>query len=146
VALAQNPANIRMPVAAADCSSRQVLDAVLPVLVDGALPHLQSQPLPGDQPIAVKIPNQNCTGCMLQVVEFMTPHAAPCFYYHCARVNVVGASGTGGGAGGGTAGGGATAGGSGTAGGGATAGGNNTAGGAPTAGGNNTAGGSSTAG
>ncbi len=148
VALAQDPAMIPAPTAAAGCASRTPPAVVAPVLLDGQLQHTQAQPFPGPQTINITVPNQNCTNCWLQVVEFMTPHAEPCFYYHCAKVNIVGGSGAGGGSG--TAGGtGATAGGSGSAGGtGATAGGTGaTAGGTgATAGGTGTAGGSGSAG
>jgi uncharacterized protein (TIGR03382 family) len=30
----------------------------------------------------------NCTNCVVQVLEFMSNHAAPCYYHHCAIVNV----------------------------------------------------------
>jgi uncharacterized protein (TIGR03382 family) len=30
----------------------------------------------------------NCTNCVVQVLEFMSNHPAPCYYHHCAIVNV----------------------------------------------------------
>jgi MYXO-CTERM domain-containing protein len=29
-----------------------------------------------------------CNNCVLQVLEYMAQHSQPCFYYHCATVNI----------------------------------------------------------
>ncbi|MET0591623.1 MAG: SCE4755 family polysaccharide monooxygenase-like protein [Polyangiaceae bacterium] len=58
-----------------------------PVLADGMLQHTQM--LTGTQTFQVKLPtNVTCTNCTLQIVEFMSSHAAPCFYYHCAKIAI----------------------------------------------------------
>jgi hypothetical protein len=59
----------------------------LPVLADGVLVHTAT--LSGTQTTQVQLPaGMTCNNCVVQVVEFMSNHAAPCFYYHCAMVNV----------------------------------------------------------
>jgi hypothetical protein len=59
-----------------------------PVLADGVLQH--AQPFRAPQSIEVTLP-ANVTGssCTLQVLEFMSDHAAPCFYYHCAKIAIL---------------------------------------------------------
>jgi len=37
----------------------------------------------GDAP-----PGMTCDHCVLQVVEFMSNHGAPCFYHHCANIKI----------------------------------------------------------
>jgi MYXO-CTERM domain-containing protein len=60
---------------------------VFPVLADGMLPHTQA--FTGQQSFQVKLPtNVTCTNCTLQIVEFMSSHGAPCFYYHCAKISI----------------------------------------------------------
>lgn len=60
---------------------------VFPVLADGALAH--TVPFSGMQSIQVTLPsNVTCTKCTLQVLEFMSDHAAPCFYHHCADISI----------------------------------------------------------
>ncbi len=61
---------------------------MLPVLGDGLLMH--STPLdPKTQTMQVMIPaGMTCTNCVLQVIQYMYPHAKPCFYWHCAMVNI----------------------------------------------------------
>jgi hypothetical protein len=29
-----------------------------------------------------------CDHCVLQIVEFMANHGAPCFYHHCANIKI----------------------------------------------------------
>jgi MYXO-CTERM domain-containing protein len=66
-----------------------------PVLADGMLQH--SQPFTGQQSFQVKLPTDvTCTACTLQIIEFMSSHAAPCFYYHCAKISIQGSPGDGG--------------------------------------------------
>ena len=62
----------------------------LPVLADGLFPHTQAQAAAGTTyETDVTLPNVPPGNYTLQVLEFMTPHAAPCFYYHCAAVQIV---------------------------------------------------------
>lgn len=61
---------------------------VLPVVADGLLKHTAA--FSGDQTVTFKLPaGFTCSNCTMQVVQYMSNHAAPCFYYHCATVNIV---------------------------------------------------------
>jgi uncharacterized protein (TIGR03382 family) len=98
----------------------------LPVLADGLLVH--TTPLNGQQTMSVQLPpGMTCDNCVLQVIEYMSNHGAPCFYYHCANIKITqngadaGPPRGGGGGGGGDAG--VNPGGAGTIGGGCNAGG-----------------------
>jgi hypothetical protein len=72
---------------------------VFPVLADGVLAHTSA--MSGAQSISVRLPTDvTCTKCTLQVVEYMSMHAAPCFYYHCADISIQGAPADGGATGG----------------------------------------------
>lgn len=73
---------------ATDCGSVPIMDPpVFPVLADGVLAH--TSPLTGVQTIEVTLPaDVTCDHCTLQVVQFMSNHGAPCFYYHCADISV----------------------------------------------------------
>jgi len=35
-------------------------------------------------------PGVTCKECVLQVIEFMSDHGAPCFYHHCANISIQG--------------------------------------------------------
>jgi hypothetical protein len=60
---------------------------MLPVLADGVLVHTSS--FSGQQSVQIPLPaGMTCTNCVVQVLEFMSNHPAPCFYHHCATVNV----------------------------------------------------------
>jgi hypothetical protein len=70
---------------------------VYPVLADGALRHTTA--LAGTQSIQVTLPaNMTCTSnCVLQVIQYMSSHGAPCFYHHCANITIAASTaGTGG--------------------------------------------------
>jgi MYXO-CTERM domain-containing protein len=72
-----------------ECGSVPIDDApALPVLADGVLVHTSR--FNGPQTVEIAIPaDATCTGCVVQVLEFMSSHGAPCFYHHCARVDVL---------------------------------------------------------
>jgi hypothetical protein len=58
-----------------------------PLLADGALVH--TVPFSEPQSIHVTLPSDvTCTRCTLQVLEFMSNHGLPCFYYHCADISI----------------------------------------------------------
>ncbi len=60
----------------------------LPLLADGLFVHTSG--FSSAQTAQVPIPaGITCTNCVVQVLEFMSNHPQPCFYYHCATVNVV---------------------------------------------------------
>jgi len=68
----------------------------LPLLADGLLVHDAMFSAP--QTMQVTLPTgMTCDHCVLQVVEFMAEHGAPCFYHHCANIKIS-ATGTDGGA------------------------------------------------
>lgn len=59
----------------------------LPVLADGVFVHTKA--FGGPQSTQIQLPaGMTCTNCVVQVLEFMSNHTAPCFYHHCAIVNV----------------------------------------------------------
>ena len=74
---------------ATDCGSTVIMDPpVFPVLADGVLPH--TSPLTGEQTIEVTLPaGVTCERCTLQVIQWMSSHGAPCFYYHCADLSIM---------------------------------------------------------
>jgi MYXO-CTERM domain-containing protein len=90
------PEPVVTPTAQDQCASAAVEpNPTLPILADDLLDH--SAPFSGTQTIMVTLPaNPPCTNCVLQVLEFMSSHGAPCFYHHCANITI-GASGGGGG-------------------------------------------------
>jgi MYXO-CTERM domain-containing protein len=61
---------------------------VFPVIADGMLEHTAA--FSGPQTFTVTLPSDvTCTSnCVLQVVEFMSNHGAPCFYHHCADITI----------------------------------------------------------
>lgn len=63
---------------------------VAPVLADGLFPHTERPTQMFEADIA--IPNINCKGCLLQVIQFMAEHARNAdgdySYHHCAIVNI----------------------------------------------------------
>jgi MYXO-CTERM domain-containing protein len=74
---------------ASDCGSVPIVtNPTLPILADGLFPDLAMGQ--GPKTVQIKLPDgMTCPNCVLQVVEFMSNHDAPCFYYHCAKVNIV---------------------------------------------------------
>jgi hypothetical protein len=65
-------------------------DATPPTLVDGLWPHTES---PSENWVTeIEIPNIDCAGCFLQIIQFMAEH--PGFreggfsYHHCAMLNI----------------------------------------------------------
>lgn len=93
VALATNdrselPAPPEVTPGATACGTVPIMDPpVFPVLADGVLPH--TAPLTGTQTFDVTLPDGvTCDHCTLQVIQFMSSHAAPCFYYHCADLSI----------------------------------------------------------
>ena len=89
------------PVGTDECGSTVIQNPpVFPVLADGMLPHTSAFSTP--QMFSFKLPaNMTCTdNCVLQVVEFMSSHGAPCFYHHCANIRIQAGGSDGGGDGG----------------------------------------------
>jgi MYXO-CTERM domain-containing protein len=70
------------------CGSTTIDDPpVFPVLADGELEH--SSPFGEPQSFQVTLPEDvECDDCTLQIMQFMSDHAAPCYYYHCATIAI----------------------------------------------------------
>jgi hypothetical protein len=70
------------------CGSTEIQDPpIFPVLADNMLPH--TEPFDGPQTFTVTLPSDvTCTRCTLQVIEYMSQHGQPCFYYHCADIAI----------------------------------------------------------
>jgi hypothetical protein len=75
------------------------------VLVDNLFPRTSATAMTFTT--KVKLPNEPCDKCTLQLIQFMTQHAQPCIYYHCADIKIVAAPGSTAGSGGQSGGGGA---------------------------------------
>jgi uncharacterized protein (TIGR03382 family) len=90
VAIAQDMAGLPAAptVNNAQCNGLQpVANPQMPVLADGLLAHTTQ--FAGTQTMQVPIPaGMTCNNCVLQVLEYMAQHGQPCFYYHCATVNI----------------------------------------------------------
>lgn len=70
------------------CASTEIMNPpVFPVIADGMLAH--AAPFDGEQSFEVTLPEDvTCDNCTLQVVQYMSSHGAPCFYYHCANISI----------------------------------------------------------
>jgi len=90
VAIAQDAAGLPAPpiVTGLNCGSAPIqANPTMPVLADGLFTNLTSAM--GEATVQVQLPaGFTCTNCVVQVLEFMSAHAEPCFYYHCARVTI----------------------------------------------------------
>lgn len=90
VAIAQDVASLPPPptVTGANCGAAAIAASpTLPILADGLFTNIT--PADGEQTAQVQLPaGYTCTNCVVQVIEFMSAQAEPCFYYHCARVNI----------------------------------------------------------
>ena len=90
VALAQDQASLpaEPPVTGTQCNSVPIeQNPTLPTLADGQLVHTTQ--FTGPQTMQVQLPvGMECTNCVVQVLEFMSSHAPPCFYHHCAMVTI----------------------------------------------------------
>ncbi len=76
---------------------------VAPTIADGLFVHATgAQNTTYDYEVTV--PTTPCPNCTLQILEFMSSHGAPCFYYHCANLNITNDPGAGGAGGAGTGG------------------------------------------
>jgi uncharacterized protein (TIGR03382 family) len=71
-----------------DCNSLPITqNPTLPLLADGLLVHTTAFTAP--QTVQVSLPaGMTCDHCVLQIQEFMQSHPVPCFYHHCATINI----------------------------------------------------------
>jgi MYXO-CTERM domain-containing protein len=76
------------PMGGDQCASTIIQDPpVFPVLADGELLH--DSPFDGPRSFEVTLPDDiECDNCTLQVIEYMSSHGGPCFYYHCATIAI----------------------------------------------------------
>jgi MYXO-CTERM domain-containing protein len=77
------------PTAGDECGSTVVQSPpVFPILADGMLEHTSAFSAP--QSFSFRLPtDMTCTSnCVLQVIEYMSSHGAPCFYHHCANITI----------------------------------------------------------
>ena len=62
-----------------------------PVLVDGLWEHYER--FTGIRETEIRVPNIDCEGCFLQIIQFMSEHPGVgeggFSYHHCARLNIV---------------------------------------------------------
>lgn len=73
--------------AKSECGSAMIAPPSANILADGLFDDLTAADPAAT--VKVKLPDGlTCKNCVLQVIEFMSDHAEPCFYYHCAKVNV----------------------------------------------------------
>jgi uncharacterized protein (TIGR03382 family) len=93
IALAANQASLPpappvTQVGADQCGMTTIdTNPTLPVLADGLLVHTTAFNTP--QTMRVQLPaGLTCDNCVLQVIEYMSNHGAPCFYYHCANIKI----------------------------------------------------------
>jgi hypothetical protein len=70
------------------CGSTEIQQPpIFPILADHVLPH--TQPFDGPRTFTVTLPTDvTCARCTLQVIEYMSSHGLPCFYYHCADISI----------------------------------------------------------
>ena len=73
-----------------DCGTLAInSNPTLPLLADGVLVHTKAFGATSPQTAMVKLPaGFTCDSCVLQVVEFMSNHGAPCFYHHCSNIKI----------------------------------------------------------
>jgi hypothetical protein len=90
VSIAQNEAGLpaEPTVTGANCGAAAInANPTLPVLADGLFTN--ATVATGPQTAMVQLPaGYKCDNCVVQVLEFMSNHATPCFYYHCAKVTI----------------------------------------------------------
>lgn len=90
VAIAQDMASLPAPptVTGANCGAAAIAaNPTLPLLADGLF--TTATVANGEQTTQIQLPaGYECTNCVVQVIEFMSAHPEPCFYYHCATVTI----------------------------------------------------------
>jgi hypothetical protein len=90
ISVAQTEAGLPPPpvVTGANCGQAAInANPTLPVLKDGVFVHTAA--FSGPQTAQIQLPaGYECQNCVVQVLEFMSQHSPPCFYHHCATVNI----------------------------------------------------------
>lgn len=93
IGIASDPSAFVTPPVTADSSSACGSTTIetnpsLPTIVDGLFPHTVAQST-GAWTTTITVPMMSCENCMLQLMQFMGQHGAPCFYYQCAALRIV---------------------------------------------------------
>lgn len=92
IGIATDPAQFVSPVpvlngGGTNCASAPIESPVVsPTLVDGLFPHTATA---SPYTTTVTVPMISCANCTLQLMQFMSSHAPPCFYYQCAKLRIV---------------------------------------------------------
>lgn len=92
ISIAPDPTQFVTPIpvltgSGTNCSSAPIQSpAVYPTLVDGLFPHTTSM---APYTTTVTVPMMSCANCTLQLMQFMSSHPPPCFYYQCAKLRIV---------------------------------------------------------
>jgi hypothetical protein len=72
-----------------DCKSATIeTTPAYPTLVDGLFPH-SNAPSGLVRTANVTVPDLACERCTLQLLQFMSAHTPPCFYFQCATLRIV---------------------------------------------------------
>jgi hypothetical protein len=71
-----------------DCTSAPIeASPVLPTIADGLFAgHLSTDTVHSR---TITVPMMSCERCTLQLMQFMSSHAPPCFYFQCANLRIV---------------------------------------------------------
>ena len=73
----------------ANCASSPTQsNPTYPILVDGLFQHSTAMPN-GMWSTQVTVPMMSCDNCVLQLMQFMSSHAPPCYYFQCATLRIV---------------------------------------------------------
>jgi len=73
----------------ANCASSPTqTNPTYPILVDGLFQHSTAMPN-GMWSTQVTVPMMSCDNCVLQLMQFMSSHAPPCYYFQCATLRIV---------------------------------------------------------
>ena len=94
IGIAPNPADFVTPTpvlnqGGSNCASAPIdMNPSAPIIVDGLFPHSSAAPN-NTWSTTITVPMMSCENCTLQLMQFMSAHAPPCFYYQCARLRIV---------------------------------------------------------
>ncbi|MEW5742668.1 MAG: SCE4755 family polysaccharide monooxygenase-like protein [Myxococcota bacterium] len=72
-----------------DCKSAPIESTpVLPTVADGVFPHTTGSS-GMTRSYSITVPMMSCDDCTLQLMQFMSAHTPPCFYFQCAKLRIV---------------------------------------------------------
>lgn len=94
LALARDPLEFVTPTpqlnqGGANCQSAPIArNPAYPVLEDGLFVHTTAAPN-NRYSTTITVPDVPCENCTLQLMQFMSSHAPPCFYFQCAKLRII---------------------------------------------------------